>query len=242
MSKCYAQSLGGCSSTMSREHVFTKSVFGTGGLIGMEGFAQIPDSMISLNSAAAKVLCKSHNEQLSELDSEAKRLSDGISQFHVSDTDASIRIDGKKLERWLLKVAIGYGAAGFTSLGKLQPSDNLVRMLYGLSPIQSPLGLHSFVPVSRTQEHLKEVLFRALTANIETMGERVVGVFVALHGAPLLFSLSDIPMQAFLVRPDGSSYLDPYDTRTAATRYRPNEIMLTRYDPVRRLTILFDWT
>jgi hypothetical protein len=244
MPKCYAYPLGNCSSQISREHVFTEAVFGQGGPIGIQGYPKIPDSFIGLASATSKILCRYHNSALSPLDAEAKKLSDALGEFHQSYGNVSVVLEGPKIERWLLKVAIGYVAAGHTPLGRRYPSLGLVRALYGELRMTQPFGMYTFTPATRWWEYTEEVLFRELTATHPEHGERIFGAFVALHGLPFLFSfggIGDLAVEAFLVRPDGTSHLDPYDTTKAMAKYHPAQVVLSSEDQTKRLVVVFAW-
>ncbi|MEZ5606390.1 MAG: hypothetical protein R3E52_04540 [Burkholderiaceae bacterium] len=228
--KCYAHLLGGCSPTLSREHVFTKSVMGEGG-VGLDGYPGIPDGkVVGISSAASKILCSKHNSGLTLLDSEAKKLSEALGSFHRNDSGAlAVEIDGPLFERWLMKVSMGHFAAGHTPLGKRFPSNpNVVAALFGIIPMAPPIGMYSMVGVDRHSDRVKEVLFRELVA-IDPQGtNRIVGAMVALHGMPFLFSFGGpFPIENYLRRPDGKSYLDPYDCTSARAVFHPPYLRLS---------------
>lgn len=227
--KCYAHKLGGCSGGMSGEHLFTKSVMGEGA-IGVVGWPKIPDhTFIGLRSATANVLCVDHNSALSGLDSEAKRLSDALDEFHAAKAgDFHVLLDGLVFERWLLKVTVGHLAAGMTRLGKRYPArPEIVAALYGLIPMSAPIGMYSMAGVERHSTITKEFLFRELDV-VDPAGQpRVVGAFIALHGLPFLFSLGGpFPIDDYFLRPDGTSYLDPYDCLKANANFHPPSLFL----------------
>lgn len=242
--RCYAHLLGSCSTGLSREHLFTKGVMGQGGAIGLRGHPSIPDdTFVGLSSATAKVLCSAHNSRLAVLDDEAVKLSRALDKFHSANAGASeVEIDGRLFERWLLKVSLGYFAAGHTSLGRRYPSTpEIVAALFGQISMSAPVGMYSMVGVHRHAEHTKEVLFRELVAIDPNGIQRAVGSFVALHGLPFLFSLGGpFPIEDYLRKPDGASYLDPYDCTLARASFHPPFVRLSE-DIGKEILIRFRW-
>ena len=73
--KCWARTLGGCSNIQSREHYLSQSLW-EGDTITVKGLWE-EERTIGLGSLTAKNLCRKHNEILSPLDSEAKKI------FHI---------------------------------------------------------------------------------------------------------------------------------------------------------------
>lgn len=243
--ECYARLLGGCAPGLSREHVFTSGVMGGSGMVSFRGYSKIlDDTPIALARAAPKILCSTHNSMLSPLDSEAIKLSDALGEFHAARSGHfEVQIDGPLLERWLLKVTLGYLASGQTPLGRRYPSSkNLVALLFGRAEIPPLLGLYAVVGVDRHAEHTTEVLFRELTVVDPAGMTRLVGSFVTLHGVPFLLSLGGplFPIEDYLLRPDGTSYLDPYDCTNARAVYRPPFVRLGDAQE-KQIEITFDW-
>jgi hypothetical protein len=241
--KCYAQKLGDCSGGISGEHVFTKAVMGKGA-IGVKGWPKIPDdTFIGLARATAKVLCVNHNSVLSILDDEAKKLTDALDEFHAAKIGTfHVALDGPIFERWLLKVIIGHLAAGMTTLGKIYPANvEVVAALYGLIPMSYPIGMYSMAGVQRYCNVPKEFLFRELDVIDLTGCRRIVGAFIALHGLPFLFSLGG-PFQVddYLRRPDGTSYLDPYDCQNAKANFHPSSLFIAN-EAAKRLRVDLVW-
>lgn len=242
--KCYAQLLGACSPRISREHIFTESVMGKGGAIGLRGFSGVPDdTFVGLSSATAKILCTDHNSRLSLLDSEAKKLSDALDCFHAASAGTwQLTLEGPLFERWLLKVSMGYLAAGHTSLGHRYPSSpEVVAALFGIIPMAAPIGMYSMIGVDRRSDHPKEVLFRELTVTDPQGRNRAAGAFVALHGLPFLFSFGGpFPIEGHLRRPDGTSYLDPYDCTHARVSFHPSDVVLSD-EGKKKLEVRIQW-
>src|SRR5438128_1034101 len=72
MPNCWAASLGDCSDKQSREHQISKGLF-TSPTVTVQGFPWCMDAPITIGigAATAKILCKHHNELLSDLDAAA---------------------------------------------------------------------------------------------------------------------------------------------------------------------------
>jgi hypothetical protein len=114
---CWAASIGGCSATMSGDHVVSRSI-----MRAMLEFDRrlSPLSITikrtlreqSIKSATVNRLCVTHNSQLSNLDAEALRFTRAmlraIDPKQTKETFESAmpreeRFDGRLLERWALK-------------------------------------------------------------------------------------------------------------------------------------------
>lgn len=155
MDACWAKSLGGCSNKISGEHVISKSLFWAKN-ITVEGFSWCPaPKTIGLSSMVIKNLCTRHNSDLSEVDTEAKRLLDGLLDMNRQVTAFKngerrprrvVEIDAAKLERWMLKTTYnfslqaGHNRPGLFSAG--EPDHALVQIAFGQSEFNEPHGLY----------------------------------------------------------------------------------------------------
>ena len=79
MKRCWAASLGGCSGTISREHIVTKGIW-EGNEIAVQGLPWCPDEykLIPKSKYWAKVLCTKHNSNLSPVDESAIEAFSGL--------------------------------------------------------------------------------------------------------------------------------------------------------------------
>lgn len=121
--ECYARALGGCCREMSGEHYISESVleliYGRAGEVSrsvlVRGLAfQKPNELkgIGVASLVGKVLCKTHNSQLSPFDVVGKEMFAGMDGLNDATGDPSspekvMRVDGDGLERWMLKSLCG---------------------------------------------------------------------------------------------------------------------------------------
>ena len=142
--KCWASQLGGCGRGMSREHIVSECIFDAKDIQvhGWPGIGEYERSPVS--SLVARVLCKSHNEALSSLDAEAKRLKtamrDGYANSHLahSSTESPVfTINGSLFSRWLAKTYCGRQAQF-----KYDPEPEFVNHAFGRAPGRA---LHFYV-------------------------------------------------------------------------------------------------
>jgi hypothetical protein len=119
---CWAEVLGDCAGGSSREHYVSDGIF-DGEVItafGLPWCKHVP-MRVGLRAAASKILCKRHNEQLSEYDSEASKLSRFLYTNLLDDplTAAETTLRGDLLEKWALKTFVNLGF-----IGALDPIDH----------------------------------------------------------------------------------------------------------------------
>ena len=199
---CWAECLGGCDTTQSREHVISKSLFLTNTVI-VKGFHWCADTPIEIGIASltAKILCKSHNSGLSDLDSSGAHAFDQLREMtrlkNVREglkphrwTIKTYYVDGELLERWLLKtlINIGYGkehpiGGDATMPGK--PSDRLVRIAFGKESFQGRAGMYTVARVGMDVTLEDRVSFDAILNG----DSKVVGGLFRFRGITLLLSL-----------------------------------------------------
>jgi len=155
--KCWAESLGGCDRKIRGEHLVSKCLFDDDA-ITVQGFPWClkKPKTIGLSSLVRNILCKSHNSELSSLDSVAL---DAFNAFRESVRLSNVRrgikadyltvkrfpIDGALLERWFLKTLINLSTGGQWIVGDGgigAPSDGLVQTAFGSKPFKHGAGLY----------------------------------------------------------------------------------------------------
>jgi len=132
----------------------------TGDMVDMQGFPWCKDKSVrvGLSSATAKILCKKHNSDISDVDAAGKAGFDtiremirlGDARFKLKPRHWTVKhfeIDGKKFERWCLKTLINLcydrgHAIGRDSIVDGKPSERLVRISYGLERFKNKAGLY----------------------------------------------------------------------------------------------------
>jgi hypothetical protein len=158
---CWAACLGGCSGKASREHLVSESLF-IGDKILVQGLPWcIEAKTIGLAGLTAKILCEHHNNQLSPIDDAGAQ---AFNTFREIRRIANVRkrmktppirvvqhkIDGPSLERWFLKTLINISYNGDYPIGQRstvagRPTDELVRIAYGLDSFKGRAGLYFVV-------------------------------------------------------------------------------------------------
>jgi hypothetical protein len=158
MDQRWANSLGGCSAKLSREHLVSAGLFTD--MVDVHGFSWCKDEWkrIGLTSLTAKILCEKHNSALSDVDEVGQKAFCTFQEHaRVSQVRKSIKqtfwstkryvIDGCGLERWFLKTLINLSSGAQAPIGTVAekpgyPSRSLVRIAYGLGNFTGRAGLY----------------------------------------------------------------------------------------------------
>jgi len=158
--KCWAESLGNCSDTLSGEHIVSKGLF-VNEMVTVQGLRWCKDEpkTIDLNSLTRKILCTHHNNTLSTVDDAAIEAFNAFRQsVRLTDSRAQMRerrwtvvhlpLDGDGLERWFLKTLINVTTGGKEKIGPKsntpgEPSPDLVEIAYGHRKFVPNAGLYN---------------------------------------------------------------------------------------------------
>src|SRR5207245_4901734 len=99
---CWANQLGGCSQKITREHVVSRGLFDSEQIM-VQGFKWCLNEpkKIGLSNLVAKILCKRHNNDLSDLDAAALRAFD-IFRESIRLNQIRGKMKGR-LVRWHIK-------------------------------------------------------------------------------------------------------------------------------------------
>lgn len=130
--KCWAASLGECSSKLSREHIVSAAFF-DGNKITLSGFDWTRDKVVEipLSSAVTKVLCEKHNNDLSDLDIASKEIGECFKSVITMASNAAGLIDGSKFERWLLKTTLNIICTSPQMYQQFWPDEFLAALVFG---------------------------------------------------------------------------------------------------------------
>jgi hypothetical protein len=196
---CWAACLGGCSDKMSGEHLVSKSLF-VDQKVTVHGFSWCPEpKQIGIASLTANILCTKHNSDLSPVDD------GGAAAFHamremmrISNIRKNMRrvtnvvrheYDGPLLERWLLMTLINICYKGEKPIGEGaevgKPTEQLVRIAYGLEPFPRGAGLSWIVRVGMQAHSTDTVKF----APIFRHGQYIDGGHFIFRGQALFLNL-----------------------------------------------------
>jgi hypothetical protein len=238
--RCYAKSLGDCSSKISLEHYISKSVLleiARGGNLMLEGAKKTPQTWLPPKVYQARILCSYHNRALSELDAEAQHVIATLRAFQTAlDNPTSSQVSdamfsGPLFERWLLKVALGLLASGqirpadsHNSQITLRDHERMIRVLFGKEAWPDQWGMYLFLSPSTP--------FHAPEGQDGKMGE--FGTQPLWHAAELWlmkYWVRSLPFALCFGKPDA---LNP-------NLYRPGILLLANRNGA-SLRLHFQWT
>jgi hypothetical protein len=158
-SECWANCLGNCDGGMSREHLVSKCLFEKQVRVKGLPWCKDTEKTVGIEGLASKFLCRHHNSTLSELDGAAKQTLDTLLEacklFDARRNIITARwtvkyfiTDMLLLERWCLKTLINVNLNGKPGLpvdseaGSNRPTEELVRIVFGLDRFTPPKGLY----------------------------------------------------------------------------------------------------
>lgn len=161
MERCWASVLGDCEGPLSDEHIITAGLF-EDPMLKVSGFDWCNGGVreIPRDRLVRRILCRSHNGRLSQIDRTAirsARVFDEWLRVEIARreaaggpkrwTTAHFEIDGRELERWLLKTTINAtydkdNMIGTTAVEPGKPTEELVRIAYGLDSFKDRRGLY----------------------------------------------------------------------------------------------------
>jgi hypothetical protein len=196
--------LGNCSDKITREHLVSENLFLDDELT-VEGFPWCKGERVKIGLASftAKILCRKHNSDLSDVDAaggkafealrEARRLANvrekrPTSRWSVVRT----KIDGRGFERWCLKTLINLCYEGDRPIGRDsveagKPSERLVRTAYGLESFLGKTGLYFVARVGMNVQSED----RVSSAPLISQKGYIEGGLFSIRGQRLLLYLED---------------------------------------------------
>jgi hypothetical protein len=167
--ECWAKGLGNCEGEISKEHLVSAGVLGDKTVL-VRGLSWCLKDYkeIGINSIVSNILCRKHNSDLSVVDQggidvlrtiekimEIAKERGALPKNKANRLPIKAReIDGKLLERWLLKTTINMmqsqeQADNWDSdcLGNESPPLHLVKSAFGMEPLNKPMGLYCPVKI-----------------------------------------------------------------------------------------------
>ncbi|MFT4080793.1 hypothetical protein [Rhodomicrobium sp.] len=195
--KCYARHLGSCDGK-SREHFISKAILETLAPFGVQGFPWLKPGKAgtaSPSSLASAILCKHHNNFLSDFDAEAAKLFEHLRLIDSKQTPKelsslpSITIDGVLFEKWLLKVLCGAMASGNFQVdgkffGKLAPSEYMVDMLFRNNSWPKGAGLFIDFEQRQRMDAFRGLGYDPVFVKTTATNAMICGIDIRLWGFP----------------------------------------------------------
>ena len=206
--ECWAAEIGGCAGKVSREHLVTDGIW-TGPdiqVVGLPWCRTVPVS-VGRASIVSKILCRTHNSALSEVDSAAIRTFRTLREaaelqerrrraFFPPVVPHCFEVDGALLERWFLKTAINLALVqqGQVSwydgkFGRVPPRV-LVEAAFGGPPLAAGAGLYAAASVGETGFANESVQF----APLFDVNDALPGAIFSFCGFRFLLSLREGPL------------------------------------------------
>lgn len=169
ISRCLARHLGACEAKLSGEHPVSKSLLrlieSTEGGVWVQGFpwlGQEAERRIGVSSLVANVFCTKHNSNLSVLDATALEVARVLKRFSDREPGAALTtVNGRELERFLLKVLMGLVASKQTRYraGDVIPPDvppDWIDVAFGIRLLPARCGLyvaHGRIPKNEGRDY-----------------------------------------------------------------------------------------
>jgi hypothetical protein len=147
--KCFARELLDCNETITHEHFLSEGVLRTieegdkptriHGALG--GNNKNVGKQVPINAIASQILCERHNKALSPLDKLAGKFTDFL--FTLRPESDFFLLNGSELERWMLKVFIGFIASGIiqNKFKGTTPQLELLQIIFGNNRVPDNTGL-----------------------------------------------------------------------------------------------------
>lgn len=141
-SKCWANVLGQCKGPITGEHIITKALFNKTS-IRVDGAPWLkgPKMEIGRSAFTSNILCKGHNNKLSDVDNEAVQLSKALClvknpmnrpNSNILQPPPEIKISGTLFGRWMCKTH-----CNFLSVSDQTPEISYIQYAFAERPKKS---------------------------------------------------------------------------------------------------------
>lgn len=219
--KCWASSLKNCEDDITREHYISDGLFSAKSVVvsGFEWCRGKPQK-IGLSSAVAKILCSRHNNELSEYDSEAKKIADFL-QHNLKENpkiDDILEVNGFKFEKWGLKTFFNLsvlGAVDQITHERWFPTEEFVRYIYDNKPVPEGTGLYFIDAKIESDSYGEFVTWNAVRNKADN--DRLIGIKISIRGLELVFNINPV------VPGDSIEFKDT-DSSNPKITYRPLQV------------------
>ena len=209
MINCWASVLGGCDK-QSKEHYNSRSLWTNDDLtVTVANLFDGKPQKRNIHRLWSKILCVKHNNALSPLDEEVGKLYRGIDlvtkqaekidklKRNVIFSPINYEANGKLIERWLFKFVLqtlmvmkvqGQWAISDSAIDK--PSENIVKMIFGIEPINKPLGIYSIL---RKDDNLEFTESIKLIPYVNDE-DKYIGALVYLRALAFVVLMDNMPL------------------------------------------------
>ncbi|SHN40551.1 hypothetical protein SAMN05192549_11112 [Duganella sacchari] len=249
--ECWAASRGDCTGKISREHVVSKCLFITP-KVQVQGYSwcKHEPKVVGIEAITSKILCKGHNNSLTDLDAAAGHAFNAIREHCYRENQhrkvsplselmvPPAVIDAKLLERWLLKTLLNLSFKGDLFIGedgteKGVPPKSLVDTCFGSQPFEGKAGMYVAANLGMWIRSTDTIQFAPLIKD----DERILGGFFEFRGIRFFLDLTKEGLQHPL-----SSIPGVGDDWKNANLLRPFLAINTHVTPlIVRAIIRFQW-
>lgn len=204
-SQCWANCLGNCAGGMSQEHLVSECLYERD--VKVKGLPWCKDDwkFLTIGNITSRILCRHHNSALSVVDGGAKHTLDTIGRafdlWEVRKTVPTRRwnmqyfeTDMLLFERWCLKTLININLNHKPGIpvdpeGKsTTPTQELVRVAFGLDRFKPPKGLYMMVP-DKPEQRTVTLTEGEITIQTNSCNGRLSGAQFNMWGFSFLLNL-----------------------------------------------------
>jgi|SaaInlV_120m_DNA_4_1040238.scaffolds.fasta_scaffold04930_2 hypothetical protein len=219
--KCWASSLKNCKDDITREHYISDGLFSKKSVVvsGFEWCRGKPQK-IGLSSAVSKILCSRHNNELSDYDSEAKKITDFL-QHNLKENPKMndiLEVNGHKFEKWGLKTFFNLsvlGAVDQITHERWFPTEEFVRYIYENKPVPDGTGLYFIDAKIGSDSYGEFVAWNAVRNKADN--DKLIGIKISIRGLEFVFNI-------YPVVPGDSIEFKDTDSSNPKIMYRPPQV------------------
>lgn len=185
MITCYANALGNCSKKISNEHYISKGIIEFAqddlGRILLEGKSR---ACSAKKLASKRMLCTTHNSQLSKIDAEMLRFVKAVFDWNNTRKPLSESFDGSLITRWLFKYGTGIIIAENLSrkTNDFMFEKEWLEVLFGLQPLPVWCGFEVSGPTKGlTEKKFENGVPPWITSLLISADDRILGAQIGLY-------------------------------------------------------------
>lgn len=219
--RCYAGALGGCSKTISLEHYISHNalkLFGdVDGRIAVSNLAWQEEGVslaIQASKFGARILCTAHNEALSPLDScgagffaALHAMPSELQRADSTGEDYLVSFSGVDLERWLLKMLVGFAIGGAREGGRdWMPPRRWLRVLFGFRELENNMGLSCLAKIGERTTRKNRI---ELAPVLDTTSGEIIGLRANLMELRFSLLLRPVASKVGVYRPGRVEHFEP---------------------------------
>lgn len=194
--RCWAEAVSPCRGKLSREHPFTRASFtsGTVDFVNVVG-PGAGTTRLNIDAVTVRCLCEGHNNELSAVDQAGVdffnciRRQEELLSLRRRQPDRrwswhTLCVDGKGVERWLMKTALNLSYLRREQVVGWEPPTSMAEAVFALRDLPSGAGLASFGVVGGSLLMGDYVVFQFLW----TGAGELAGVLAVLLGYPFVIA------------------------------------------------------